>query len=420
MPAHTSPISPAGNHAGSHATIGARLLQAPFERGQDPRTPARAVERHRTVRRTVVHVPPGGGTTRAAIGESGTRSRMRAEPGVTLGTAGRFAVLAGASVVNTGATVITGDLGVTPGAIVTGFPPGSVSGTIHVDDAVAVQAQTDFTTAYDDVAFRTPTATVSTDLGATTLTPGIYTSVSGTFSNTGNLTLDAEGDPDAIFIFQTVSTLLTAGASTVTLTGGAQARNVFWQVGTSATLGAGSTLSGTILALASITVGAGVVIDGRTLARDGTVTLDTDIITRQVGTLSISAPESVDLGSARAGGQGVSARLGPVTVIDERYDPDAAWIVTVSSTPFTTGAATPSQTIASSFIVYAPGTATATTGDATFTPGTPGDLGSPRVAFSASDGTGENSATWNPMITVTLPAGVRVGNYTATITHSVA
>ncbi|MFI6509649.1 ice-binding family protein [Streptosporangium sp. NPDC050855] len=342
------------------------------------------------------------------------------QPPVTLGTAGSFAVLAGNSVVNTGATVVTGDLGVTPGVTVTGFPPGSVAGTIHVDDPAAVRAQSDAAIAYADIASRTPTATVPTDLGATTLTPGIYASASGTFSNTGDLVLDAQGDPDAIFVFQAVSTLLTAAASTVTLTGGAQARNVFWQVGTSATLGANSTLAGTLLALASITVGADVTIDGRLLARDGTVTLDTDSITRPAGTLSVSVPESADLGSVRASGTGISARLGAVTVVDTRYALDAAWIATVSATAFTTGGATASETIARSLISYSSGEATATTGDATFIPGVAGDLGSTRIAFSASDGAGENSATWNPTITVTLPAGVRVGTYTATITHSVA
>ncbi|WP_440100168.1 ice-binding family protein [Streptosporangium sp. H16] len=349
---------------------------------------------------------------------AGRSGASAADPPVALGAAGSFAVLAGDSVVNTGASVITGDLGVTPGVTVSGFPPGSVAGTIHVNDAAAVQAQSDFTLAYNDVASRTPTATVPTDLGATTLTPGVYTSLSGTFSNTGALTLDAQGDPDAIFIFQATSTLLTAGASTVTLIGGAQARNVFWQVGTSATLGAASTLSGTILALASITAGAGMVVDGRFLARDGTVTLDSDTITRPAGTLSISTPQNANLGSAKPGSE-VSARLGAVTVTDTRYATDAAWIATVSSTTFTTGDATASETIARSLIDYAPGAATATTGVAEFTPGTPGGLGSARTAFSASEGTGENSATWNPTVTVTLPVGVRVGTYTATITHSV-
>ncbi|MEU3170333.1 ice-binding family protein [Streptosporangium sp. NPDC006930] len=201
-----------------------------------------------------------------------------AEP-VALGAAAGFAVLGGASVTNTGPTIVTGDLGTSPGTSVIGFPPGTLIGTFHIADAAATQAQTDLLTAYNDAASRTPDATIPTELGGTTVTPGVYNSAAGTFQITGNLTLDAQGDPNAVFIFQTASTLVTAGASMVTLTGGAQACNVFWQVGSSATLGAGTDFSGDILALTSITVGNGVTVDGRTLAHDGTVTLDTDTIT---------------------------------------------------------------------------------------------------------------------------------------------
>ncbi|MEU9837555.1 ice-binding family protein [Streptosporangium sp. NPDC048047] len=201
---------------------------------------------------------------------------------VPLGTAANFAVLAGTTVTNTGATVVTGDLGVSPGSAVTGFPPGVVVGTTHQADAAAAQAQLDLTAAYTDAAGRTPDATIPTELGGTTLTPGVYNSASGTFEITGNLTLDAQGDPNAVFIFQMASTLVTASASTVTLIGGAQACNVFWQVGSSATLGTGSSFAGNILALTSITVTTGVTVNGRTLARNGAVTLDTDRITRSV------------------------------------------------------------------------------------------------------------------------------------------
>ncbi|MDP9844566.1 ice-binding family protein [Streptosporangium lutulentum] len=197
---------------------------------------------------------------------------------VALGTAAKFAVLGGASVMNTGPTIVTGDLGTSPGSVVTGFPPGTLIGTLHAADATAAQAQADLLAAYNDAASRTPDATIPTQLGGTTVTPGVYNSAAGTFQITGNLTLDAQGDPTAVFIFQTASTLIAAAASTVTLTGGAQACNVFWQVGSSATLGATTDFAGDVLALTSITVGSGVTVDGRTLAHNGTVTLDTNTI----------------------------------------------------------------------------------------------------------------------------------------------
>ncbi|MFC4536502.1 ice-binding family protein [Sphaerisporangium dianthi] len=198
---------------------------------------------------------------------------------INLGTAANFAVLGGSTVTNVGLTTVTGDLGVSPGTTVTGFPPGTVAGTIHAGDPTAAQAQIDLTAAYNDAVSRTPATTVPTELGGTTLTPGVYNSAAGTFSITGALTLDGQGDPNAVFIFQAATTLITAAASTVTLTGGAQACNVFWQVGSSATLGAASTLAGDILALTSITVGAGANVNGRLLARNGAVTLDSDTIT---------------------------------------------------------------------------------------------------------------------------------------------
>lgn len=212
----------------------------------------------------------------ATIGVSPARA---AEAPVGLGTANSFAVLAGSTVTNTGPSTISGDLGVSPGTAITGFPPGSVTnGIIHNADAVAGQAQSDVTTGYNDAAGRSPTATVTADLGGQRLTPGVYTG--DTLGLTGTLTLDAGGDSNAVFIFQASSTLITGSASKVVLFGGANACNVFWKVGSSATLGTGSTFNGTILALTSVTANTGASVTGRLLARNGAVTLDSNTIAR--------------------------------------------------------------------------------------------------------------------------------------------
>jgi uncharacterized repeat protein (TIGR01451 family) len=199
---------------------------------------------------------------------------------VDMGTADDFAVLGGSTITNTGLSVINGDLGLSPGTSVTGFPPGVVNGTQHVANATAVAAKTDLVTAYNNAAGQTPVSTVPTELGGTTKLPGIYNSAAGTFGITGTLTLDAAGDPDAVFIFQTGSTLTTAGSSVISLINGAQACNVFWQVGSSATLGTNSVFKGNIFALTSITLTTGANVEGRVLARNGAVTLDTNVITR--------------------------------------------------------------------------------------------------------------------------------------------
>jgi hypothetical protein len=198
---------------------------------------------------------------------------------VGLGAATDFAVMAAATITNTGPTTITGDIGLSPGTAITGQGSLTVHGTIHAADAAAAQAQADLVTAYNDAAGRSPNAVVAGDLGGQTLTPGVYSSASS-LGITGTLTLDANGDPNAVFIFQMGSTLITASGSHVVLTGGAQPSNVFWQVGSSATLGTYSQLSGSILALASITLTTGVTVDGRALARTAAVTMDSNTITR--------------------------------------------------------------------------------------------------------------------------------------------
>ncbi|MGD0232081.1 MAG: ice-binding family protein, partial [Syntrophorhabdales bacterium] len=173
----------------------------------------------------------------------------------TLGTAQSFAILAGSTVTNTGPTAVVGNLGVSSGTAVTGFPPGIVTGgTIHAADAVALQAQGDTTTAYNDLAGQACNFDLTgQDLGGKTLVPGVYC-FSSSAQLTGALTLDAGGDPSAVWVFKIGSTLTTASGSSVLLINSAQQCNVFWQVGSSATIGTSSTFVGDILALTSITL----------------------------------------------------------------------------------------------------------------------------------------------------------------------
>src|SRR2546423_87798 len=202
---------------------------------------------------------------------------------IPLGTAQNFAILGGSTETNTGPTNINGNLGVSPGSSVTGFPPGIVTGgAIHAADAVAAQAQSDLTTAYNAAA-GTPCGVDLTgqNLGSVgTLTPGVYCFTSSA-ALTGTLTLNFQGNPNALFLFKIGSTLTTASGSSVVLTntGGTTCpTNLFWQVGSSATLGTGSTFAGNILALTSITMTTGAGLTGRALARNGAVTLDTNTV----------------------------------------------------------------------------------------------------------------------------------------------
>jgi hypothetical protein len=199
---------------------------------------------------------------------------------ISLGAAANYAVLAGSTVANTGLTTVDGDLGVSPGSAVTGFPPGIVTGTQHVADSDSAQAQLDLTIAYNAAAGRTVGAVSLTgNLGGMTLVPGLYKSTSSLEVSSGDLTLDARGDSSAVFIFQMASTLITTAGRQVILSGGAKASNIFWQVGSSATLGTTSVFKGTIMADQSITLTSGATLEGRALARIGAVTADSNSIT---------------------------------------------------------------------------------------------------------------------------------------------
>ncbi len=249
-------------------------FQAPRHGGN---TSARRIRR--TLRRTAGLLGLAG-----LLAGSAASPAAAAPAAVGLGTAGNFAVLGGSTVTNTGPTVVRGDLGLSPGTAVTGFPPGQVlDGMTHVADAEAAQAQADLVLAYDDAASRPADASISGDLGGTTLPAGVYTSASS-IGLTGDLTLDAQGDPNAVFIFQAGSDLTVGSGSRVLLQGGAQACNVFWQVGSSATIGTGSAFVGNILALTSITLTTSATLDGRALSRNGAVTLDTNNVARSLCT----------------------------------------------------------------------------------------------------------------------------------------
>jgi hypothetical protein len=217
-----------------------------------------------------------------------------------------FAILAGSGITNTGATTVSGDVGSYPTLDQTGFGPGAdavtLTGSNHFGDSVTQQAKTDLVTAYNVAAGRTPTITYSPikDLGGMTLAPGVYTD-SSSFAVTGTLTLDAMNDPNAVWIFQAGSTLITAdGApgspgSVISLINGAQSCNVFWQVGTSTTIGSYSDFVGNILAMESITLKTGAKVTGRVLARSGAVTLDTNTIALSVCAIGETATSTSTL-----------------------------------------------------------------------------------------------------------------------------
>ena len=266
------------------------------------------------------------------------RSARAAAAPVSLGTAAPFAVLAATTVTNTGPSVVTGNLGLSPNGptSVTGFPPGVLFGTEHAGDTTAATAQGDLTAAYNDAAGRTPDSVIAGGmLSNATLTPGVYQATSSLGVN-GTLTLDGQGDPNAVFIFQVGSALTTASASVVNLINGTQACNVFWQIGSSATLGTGSTFQGNILALTSITATTGVNVFGRLLARNAAVTLDTNNVSR------------------------ADCAAGPTPTATVTQTVTASPTVTVTASPTVTVTASPTVTVTSTTTATATATATVT------------------------------------------------------------
>jgi len=282
-------------------------------------------------------------------------STARAATSPALGTAGTFGVLAGSTVTNTGPTTVIGDLGVSPGTAVTGFPPGLVTGLTHTGtDAVAIQAQTDATAAYNNAAGQPCDVTLTgQDLGGKTLTPGVYCFASSA-QLTGQLILDGQGNPSSVFIFQIGSTLTTASTASVVLINGAQpcSSNIFWQVGSSATLGTNTSFTGNILALASITLNTGTVTNGGLYAQTGAVTLDSNNVVRHnqlcsTAPTSTATATSAPTSTATPTGTATSTAA-PTTTPTGGSAP--------TTTPTLTGTATPTATL----IGTATGTATPT------------------------------------------------------------
>lgn len=263
---------------------------------------------------------------------------------VPLATTAEYAVLAGSTVTNTGNSVLRGSLGLAPGTSVTGFPPGQVvaPGTININTAAAQQAQSDLTAAYVNAAGRPLDATTTADLANLTLQGGVYAGPSkGALSLTGPLTLDGAGNADSVFIFQTDSTLTTGTGSTVNLINGARACNVFWQVGSSATLGTGSVFVGNILALTSISVNEGVTVQGRALARNGAVTLINDTFNPTVCTAQQPTTTTTALTTTTTAPNTTTTAPTTTTTAPTTTTPTTATTAPAVTTPTTAPGATP-------------------------------------------------------------------------------
>ena len=259
----TTPVTGTVTYAGTSATF------SPSSR-LTPNTVYNAVI-------TSVAADPAGNTLAANYLWSFTTGTASGQTPVCLSS---FAILAGGGVVGNGTSTVTGDIGTGPGNTVTGFPPGTLVGTIHIGDQAAAQGINAFTAAYADAVSRsTGAVAVAGDIGLQTFTAGLYRSAGSLAITSGNLILDAKGDPNAVFIFQMATTFTTAAGQQIVLANGAQAFNVFLQVGTSATLGASSVINGSILAEQSITMGTGSVVNGRLEALTGTVTLQSSFVT---------------------------------------------------------------------------------------------------------------------------------------------
>ena len=322
----------------------------------------------------VVMIPLAGASSARGSGVSSSLSGPGVAPSasacgqvpVPLGSASTYAALSGTTVTSTGATALTGDIGVSPGSSVTGFPPGTYTGTKNVGNPAGASAEANVTLAFNNASSRSNCAvSVAGNIGGQTLTPGLYKSTSSLAISSGDLTLSGGGNPNGVFVFQVASALTTTSGRAVILSNGAQAGNVFWQVGSSITLGTTSTMQGTLLAYASITMLSGSHLNGRALARTGDVTLAATTIV--VPTISSSSTYAVTFSETGL----PSGSAWTVTfngVLGSSTTTTVAFTVANGNYPYVVGAATG--------YVAAPATGTATVNGGsineaiTFTPGT--------------------------------------------------
>lgn len=336
----------------------------------------------------------GGAVLAALILFAGAQSADAAttiDGPVGLGTAASYGALGASALTNTGPTVVTGDIGVSPGSSVTGFtgaPDGTFTGSLHQTDAAAAQAQSDATTAFNAAAGLTPTTSGLSELNGLSLVPGVYSGGALALADNGVLTL--AGSADSVWVFQAASSLTIGSATQIIVTGGANACNVFWEIGSSASLGTGAQFEGTILAKESITATTGATIVGRLLANTAAVTLDTNTITVPTG---CTPPGTVSTSPTITSGA-----------------PTAATAGTPYSFPVTaTGSPAPTYTVTSGSLP-AGLTLNGTTGVISGTPTTPG---SATFTITATNGTGPDSSASYTIVTAATATALSPGSPTS-------